>query len=286
MRNKYLEIIKPGIILGNSVSFVGCFLLASKGIINFFLLFSSLLGMSLVIASNCVLNNIIDSDIDGRMYRTCSRALPKNKISLGSAYCYSLLLGVLGFICLYCLVDIISVCLCIFATFIYIIIYTVYMKRSSIYAPLVGSISGSVPALVGYYSVNHKLDLCAFILFSIFFIWQIPHSYSIYIYRIEDYKSANIPVLPLIYGILVTKFLIILFIVFFIFLTSLFYILNFVGSKFLFVLLWIEFFWLFLAIYGCKILNNKDWAKILFICSIIVIFIFDFMISCDFKMDF
>lgn len=283
MKNSYLEIVKPGIIIGNLVPFTGSFLLSSKGTVNFFLFFGSLLAISLIIASNCVLNNIIDSDIDREMKRTCNRVLPKNRMSLGSAYYYSLLLGVLGFIYLYFLVDIISVCFCLFATFIYIIIYTKYMKRNSIYAPLVGSLSGSMPALIGYYSVNHTLDLCAVVLFLIFSIWQIPHSYSIYIYRIEEYKCANIPVISLIQGILITKHLIVLSIIVFMYLTIIFYFLGYTGEKYLFICLISELFWLFFAVYGYKVVNNKKWAKFLFILSIVVIFVFNVMIAYDFK---
>ncbi|QTM69142.1 protoheme IX farnesyltransferase, partial [Buchnera aphidicola (Hormaphis cornu)] len=265
-----------------AISLTGGFLLSSRGDINFFLLFSLLFGTSLVIASNSVLNNIIDCDIDRYMHRTCYRVLPKEILSIDKAYFCAFMLGCSGLLLLYFLVGYLSVLLCLFASFVYIIVYTVYMKRNSTLAPLIGSISGAIPPLIGYSAVNEKLDFCALLLFLIFIVWQIPHSFAICVFRMDDYKRLGIPVFPVIQGILLTKHCIVITIILFIYLTTLLYIFNFTNIKYLIISSLSEISWLLYAIYGYRVLNNQKWAKKLFVFSIIVIVIFNCMIALDF----
>lgn len=77
MLKKYLFLTKPGILFGNFITTLGGFLLAAQGSVDFLLLFLTLIGTTLVVASGCVVNNIIDQDIDQKMQRTQNRALVK-----------------------------------------------------------------------------------------------------------------------------------------------------------------------------------------------------------------
>ncbi len=97
MIKQYLQVTKPGIIFGNLISVIGGFLLASKGSIDFRLFFVSLIGVSLVVASGCVYNNVIDRDIDHKMERTKNRVLVKGLISTKVSLAYATLLGIAGF---------------------------------------------------------------------------------------------------------------------------------------------------------------------------------------------
>ena len=88
MIKPYLQVTKPGIIVGNLISVVGGFLLASKGSINGYLLILTLLGVSLVVASGCAFNNLIDRDIDPKMERTKNRVLVRGLASAhDTGYC-------------------------------------------------------------------------------------------------------------------------------------------------------------------------------------------------------
>ncbi len=81
---------------------------------------------------------------------------------------------------------------------VYVGVYSLYMKRHSVYGTLIGSLSGAAPPVIGYCAVTGDFDSGAAILLAIFSLWQMPHSYAIAIFRFKDYQAANIPVLPVV----------------------------------------------------------------------------------------
>src|SRR5690554_4950442 len=97
MLKKYLFLTKPGILFGNFITTLGGYFVAAQGSVDFLLLLLTLLGTTLVVASKCVVNNIIDQDIDQKMQRTQNRALVKKTVSVPIALVFALVLGVLGF---------------------------------------------------------------------------------------------------------------------------------------------------------------------------------------------
>ena len=105
MFKKYIFLTKPGILFGNFVTTLGGFFLAAQGSVDFLLLLITLLGTTLVVASGCVVNNVIDQDIDHKMQRTMNRALVKKTISPTVALIFSAVLGLLGFALLWFFVN-------------------------------------------------------------------------------------------------------------------------------------------------------------------------------------
>ena len=97
MFKKYLFLTKPGILFGNFVTTLGGYFVATQGSVDFLLLLLTLLGTTLVVASGCVVNNIIDQDIDQNMQRTQNRALVKKSISVPVAFVFAIVLSILGF---------------------------------------------------------------------------------------------------------------------------------------------------------------------------------------------
>ncbi|WP_343183950.1 heme o synthase [Buchnera aphidicola (Ceratovacuna keduensis)] len=262
----YLQIIKPGIVFGNLITFSSCFIFASKGNINLNLFFFTFFSLFLIISGSCVLNNIIDISIDKNMTRTKNRALVIKKISIVYAWFYSYLLLFLGFIIMFYFVNFFSFFLSFLGFFIYIFLYSLYLKKKSIFSIFIGSISGAMPPIIGYYSACKKLDLNFLLFFIIFFLWQIPHFYIISIFRIKDYKNAKIPILPLKKDIFFTVCMISLCIFFFTIFSNLFYLYNFSLNKFFIFSTLINFFWLFFTLLAYFYKNNK-------------IFYFSFLIS-------
>lgn len=203
----FLKLIKHGIILGNLVPVIAGFFLAispnlssSAGI-----LFYTLLGTSLVIASATITNNIIDRDIDKMMQRTQSRPLVNGDISVSSAVILAILSAVVGFFLLYCKVNIFAGNLALIGFIDYVLMYSLIFKRQSTFSILVGSISGAVPPLIGYVAVTNTFSWNLLSLFLIFSSWQIAHSYAIALYRKKDYEAARIPMAPLFLSTAVTQ---------------------------------------------------------------------------------
>ncbi|MEY8710619.1 protoheme IX farnesyltransferase [Mangrovibacter phragmitis] len=282
MIKQYLQVTKPGIIFGNLISVIGGFLLAAKGNIDYPLFGFTLLGVSLVVASGCVFNNVIDRDIDPKMERTKNRVMVTGLISPEVALVYGSLLGIAGFMMLFFGANPLAMWLAVMGFVVYVGIYSLYMKRHSVYGTLIGSLSGAAPPVIGYCAVTNEFDTGAFILLAIFSLWQMPHSYAIAIFRFKDYQAANIPVLPVVKGISVAKNHITLYIIAFMVATLMLSLGGYAGYKYLVVAAAVSVWWLGMALSGYKTENDKVWARKLFVFSIVAITSLSVMMSVDF----
>ena len=281
MMKQYLQVTKPGIIFGNLISVVGGFLLASKGDIDYPLFIATLLGVSLVVASGCVFNNYIDRDIDSVMERTKNRPLVRGLIDPKISLVYASVLGIAGMVLLLVAANAVAMLIAVVGFVVYVGVYSLYMKRKSVYGTLVGSLSGAAPPVIGYCAVTGQFDTGALILLLIFSLWQMPHSYAIAIFRFKDYQAANIPVLPVIKGISVAKNHIILYIIAFMFATLMLAISGYAGYKYLIVAAAVSVWWLGMALSGYKTTHDRVWARKLFVFSIVAITSLSVMMSVD-----
>ncbi|WP_279023113.1 heme o synthase [Gibbsiella quercinecans] len=283
MIKQYLQVTKPGIIFGNLISVVGGFLLASKGSIDYPLFLATLVGVSLVVASGCVFNNYIDRDIDKKMERTKNRVLVKGLIAPSASLVYATVLGIAGFVLLYTAANPLAMWLAVMGFVVYVGLYSLYMKRHSVYGTLIGSLSGAAPPVIGYCAVTNEFDAGALILLAIFSLWQMPHSYAIAIFRFKDYQAANIPVLPVVKGISVAKNHITVYILAFMIATLMLALSGYAGYKYLIVAAAVSVWWLGMALRGYKAENDSIWARKLFVFSIVAITSLSVMMSIDFS---
>ncbi|MBV1841553.1 heme o synthase [Photobacterium ganghwense] len=202
MIKSYISITKPGIIIGNLISVAAGFFLAAKTeAASASLLAYTLLGVACVIASGCVVNNIFDRDIDSKMDRTRNRVLVQDGLNIDHVFIYAVALLLGGTAVLYRMANPLSAVVVLLGYVFYVFFYTMWYKRTSVYGTLVGSVSGAVPPLVGYLAVTNYISLDAVLLFALFCLWQMPHSYAIAMFRMQDYREAGIPVLPVVKGI-------------------------------------------------------------------------------------
>ncbi|CAM3629435.1 Protoheme IX farnesyltransferase [Vibrio aerogenes CECT 7868] len=198
----YLSITKPGIIIGNLISTAAGFFLAAKTeAATPLLLLYAMSGVALVIASGCVINNIFDRDIDRKMSRTRERLLVRGEINIDHAFIFAIILLISGTALLYLQTNPLTTVIVLLGYIFYVFFYTMWYKRTSVYGTLVGSISGAVPPLAGYLAVTNYISPESLLLFALFCLWQMPHSYAIAMFRMQDYRQAGIPVLPVVSGI-------------------------------------------------------------------------------------
>jgi len=281
---QYLQVTKPGIIFGNLISVIGGFFLASKGSLDVPLFIATMVGVSLVVASGCVFNNYIDRDIDKIMERTKNRVLVKGLIAPKVTLTYATLLGLAGVALLYVAANPLAALLAVIGFIVYVGVYSLYMKRHSVYGTLIGSLSGAAPPVIGYCAVSNEFDAGALILLAIFSLWQMPHSYAIAIFRFKDYQAANIPVLPVVKGISVAKNHITLYIVAFMVATLMLSLGGYAGYKYLVVAAAVSVWWLGMALSGYKkAVDDRVWARKLFVFSIVTITCLSVMMSVDFQ---
>jgi len=263
-----ISIVKPGIIFGNIITLIGGFFLGSSGF-NPLLLLLAMIGMSLVIAAGCIFNNIIDRDIDRLMERTQKRALVVGLISEKKAFWYGVLSAIAGFLVLYFLVNPLTCLMALIGLVVYVGTYSLWMKRKSIHGTTVGGIAGAIPPVVGYCAATNRFDLGAVLVFLILFFWQLPHFYAITIYRLKDFNAASLPVLPAVKGMAHTKKSLRYFIVAFTISAILPVIFGYEGFLYGFIALCLGASWLYFAYQ--KIIDERVWARKLFLYSIIVI---------------
>jgi heme o synthase len=277
----YVLLAKPGIIFGNLISAAAGFFLASKGRVDGAALPATLMGISLVVASGCVFNNCVDRELDRKMVRTRNRALARGLIKLPIALSYATLLGLAGLALLWAATNLLAVSLVLAGLTIYVGVYSLYLKRNSLYAALIGSLAGATPPLAGYCAVTGRFDLGAVILLSIFSLWQMPHWYAIAVYRFDDYAAAAIPVLPVKQGTAAAKKHIAGFILAFTAATLMLTVGGYTGYRTFAVATVLGLSWLSLAWSGSKASDERLWGKKLFIFSILTIFILSVMMSID-----
>ena len=278
MFKTYYQLTKPGIIYGNLVTTTAGFLLAARGHVYYWLLLNTLLSISLIIASACVFNNYIDRSIDQKMARTKNRALASGRVSSMLALIYAGALGVAGFVVLGLSTNALTVYLGFIAIVVYVILYGV-AKRRTVHSTVIGSVAGALPPVAGYTAYTHHLDGAAGLLFLLMVCWQMPHFYAIAVYRLKDYKTAGLPVLPVKYGLNITKRYIVMYIFGFIIASSLLTLLGYTGISFLIIMVLVGLVWLRLAIKGFWVKEDATWARQLFVFSLIVTLTMSVMLS-------
>lgn len=283
MLKPYVSITKPGIIFGNLISVAGGFFLASQGSVDGVLFLATVIGIALVIASGCVFNNYIDRDIDRLMERTQGRVTVQGLISPGITLVYGSVLGMAGFLILWFGTNALATLFALLGFVVYVGLYSLYLKRHSVYGTLVGSLSGAAPPVVGYCAVSGQFDLGALTLLLIFCLWQMPHSYAIAIFRYQDYRAASIPVLPVTRGVRAAKHHIFWYILAFLVATLMLTLGGYAGYGYFAVAAAMGIYWLVMALRGYRTGDDRVWAKKVFIFSIFTITALSIMMSIDFQ---
>lgn len=264
----FLSLIKIGIVNSNLITtFTGIWLalyFSGKSFLeNIDIVVFTLLGTAAIIAGSCAINNFYDRDIDHVMERTRLRPTVTGRISSFQV----LLLGT-GFISigtiLLLMVSVSAAVIGLLGVFSYIVLYTMWTKRQYTINTVVGSIAGAVPPLIGWAAVE-DLNIIAWILFLIMFIWQPPHFLALAMKRSEEYRKAGIPMLPVVHGFEVTKRQIIVWVA--CLLPLPFYLFS-LGIGFIVLATVLNIIWLILSLIGLKMKNDLKWSKWMFIYSI------------------
>ncbi|MCY9549515.1 heme o synthase [Lysinibacillus xylanilyticus] len=225
------------------------------------------IGSALVIGAAGAFNNVYDRDIDAIMPRTQSRPTVTGEMSAKSALTLAFAMLIIGAVVL-ALASPLAAAFGLLGVFLYVVPYTMWTKRHTIYNTEIGSIGGAIPALIGWAAVSTDITHPAILgLFLVMVIWQMPHFYAIAIRKHADYEAAGVPMLPVVKGMRRTYY------------QSNFYLILLILSSLLFgtlsvgimlVALLLSIAWLVMSIYGYH--SNKDqvkWATKMFVFSLI-----------------
>ena len=207
----YLVLTKPTIMLLLLITTVPAMVLAEGAWPDSWLVVATLIGGMLASGGAGAANMYLDRDIDALMERTRSRPVPSGSISPAAAGIFGLVLGLLSGVWLALTVNLLAAALALGAFLFYTLVYTLYLKRTTVHNTVLGGIAGSAPPLIGWVAVTGELGIEGLFLFLIVFFWQPPHFWALALGLTEEYRAAGIPMLPVVAGERRTKQQIVLY---------------------------------------------------------------------------
>jgi protoheme IX farnesyltransferase len=193
----FFELTKPRIVLMVLVTaFVG-FYVGSEKVPDYLRLLQMLLGTALAAGGTLALNQFLERDTDAVMERTRHRPLPDGRVQPREAAWFGAAITIAGLVYLALAVNVASAWVTAIVTLSYLLFYTPLKRRSSL-CMLVGAVPGALPPVIGWVAARGELQVDAWVLFAIMFLWQVPHTLAIArLYR-EDFAKAGIQFLPVI----------------------------------------------------------------------------------------
>jgi len=196
----YYELTKPRIIYLLLVTTFAAMMMAERGLPPLALTLLTLLGGAMAAASAGAFNCVYDRDIDRLMTRTMNRPVAAGRISARNALNFATILGIGSFALLYFFVNPLASWLSLAGNAYYVLVYTMWLKRSTPLNIVIGGAAGAVPPLVGWAAVTHTMGAPALGLFALIFLWTPPHFWALALMTNVDYDKANIPMFPNVYG--------------------------------------------------------------------------------------
>lgn len=273
----YLRLIKPGITISNTMSGIAGFFLAVTVVgasllapATWAVFGAAMGGIALVIASACVVNNILDRKMDAKMKRTLKRGIVDGSITIPKAVVFAVVLGGIGFALLFFWTNLLTFWLGVLAYVWYVVIYG-YTKRTTVLSTVIGGVAGSLPPVAGYTALTGALDPAAVVLFAILYFWQLPHFYAISMWRKDDYAKADVPVWAVRYGLKSTKRQIFISVVLYAFSAPLLTLFGYTGIIYLVISTGLSAYWLYKGVTLYKKVDDIKWSKVMFGISLLVL---------------
>jgi heme o synthase len=207
----YISLTKPRVILLLEVTAIAAMVIAARGWPGWRLVLLTFAGGWLAASGANAINCWFDRDIDLTMGRTRTRPLPGGRIEPRQALGFGISLGVASFVLLTLTVNLLSAVLALTALLFYVLVYTMWLKRSSMQNIVIGGAAGAIPPLVGWAAVTGSLDVTAIFLFAVVFYWTPPHFWALSLLIKNDYARAGVPMLPVVRGDRQTRYQIVLY---------------------------------------------------------------------------
>lgn len=193
----YLELAKPRLTALAVLTTLAGFFMASSGAWNWGAFLSAFAGSALVGAGAAALNQVMERDLDAKMERTMDRPLPSGRLSTESGLAFGVACSAAGLFLLAAGANPLAGALGALTLITYLFIYTPLKTRSAL-CTLAGAVPGALPPLIGWAAAAGRLELGAWLLFSILFLWQLPHFLALAWKYKADYARAGFKMLPVL----------------------------------------------------------------------------------------
>ena len=194
----YFLLTKPRVIELLLIATVPTMILAQRGLPDLWLIAATLFGGALSAGSANAFNCYVDADIDKLMGRTKNRPLATGELTQREALVFAWSIGIISFVWFSLVINLLSALLSLAAILFYVFVYTLGLKRRTPQNIVWGGAAGAMPALIGWAAVTNEVSLSAWVLFLIIFLWTPPHYWPLSMRYLEEYKLANVPMLPVV----------------------------------------------------------------------------------------
>tara|TARA_Y100000816_G_scaffold201561_1_gene148204 strand:+ start:855 stop:1766 length:912 start_codon:yes stop_codon:yes gene_type:complete len=222
------------------------------------------------------LNMWYESDLDALMTRTCLRPIPTGKVNKNQALIFGVTLSIVSVVALDYFSNRLSASILLLTILFYVFVYTIWLKRRTPQNIVIGGAAGAFPPLIGWTIATGSLSIEPLTFFLIIFFWTPSHFWALSLYKSDDYKKANIPMLPLTNGIESTKTNIFVYSLLMLPVIIFPFLVDFVGLAFLIPALLLTLYYNFLCYELYKFKKNKfdpKKAKSIFGYSILYLFL-------------
>jgi protoheme IX farnesyltransferase len=200
----YFALLKPRVMsLVVFTALVG--LMVAPGHLHPVVGFAALLCIAIGAGAAGALNMWYDADIDALMTRTAERPIPAGRVARGEALGFGMTLGVGSVVVLGLATNWLAAGLLAFTIFFYVVIYTMWLKRSTPQNIVIGGAAGAFPPMIGWAAATGGIGAESIVLFLIIFFWTPPHFWALSLWRAGDYARAGVPMLPVVAGAAETR---------------------------------------------------------------------------------
>ena len=290
-----INILNKRSIFGNKLIYLKSFLLLMKPRVMSLVIFTCAVGLLMSPTTVSFYNSIIsiffvaigagaagslnmwyEADLDKLMTRTCLRPIPTGKLNKGQALIFGIALSLISIIGLYYSSNLLSAIMLLLTISFYLFIYTMWLKRITSQNIVIGGASGALPPVIGWTIANNSISLEPITFFLIIFFWTPSHFWALSLFKADDYKKANIPMLPLTNGIENTKKNILIYSILMLPVVVAPYAIGFVGIVYLATSLILTFYYIYICYELCSFKKNKfeiSKAKKVFSYSILYLFL-------------
>jgi protoheme IX farnesyltransferase len=186
-------------------------MIMTKGALHPVVAFASLISIALGAGASGALNMWYDADIDALMLRTRGRPIPAGRMQASVALTFGLTLAVGSVLLLGLFANWLAAFLLAFTIFFYIVVYTMWLKRSTVQNIVIGGAAGALPPIIGSSVMAGHVTLDSLLLFLMIFLWTPPHFWALALLKSEDYRRARVPMLPAVKGADKTRLQILLY---------------------------------------------------------------------------
>ena len=195
----YFSLLKPRVMsLVIFTALIG--LIVAPGEIHPVIGFTAILCIAIAAGASGCLNMWYEADIDAKMERTAGRPIPSGRIDAQSALHFGVALAVSSVLVMGLTVNVVAALLLTVTILLYVVVYTMWLKRRTAQNIVIGGASGAFPPMVAWAAVTGDVSLESFVLFAIIFMWTPPHFWALALYRREEYAKVGIPMLPVTHG--------------------------------------------------------------------------------------